>query len=242
MKLSSILAVILLVASVSSASLSMTVSVSAPVNLGTLTGDASGATYYGVTVHFISSGDATMKPAVYNLSFTGSMFQMKGSRGYAGGVTFWADQLAAELVDGGTEEAPTGAIGASLTALEAVWDTHICLNSFNQPTKVFDPYTEGTPGLLTPAQAIQFGDTLDASDNSRARGGVTNFIGGTFTTTNPNKYFLFASDPVTRLVDTPFIYLVLQGTKTVSMSGTVTFNDGGGINFENMAWSPPPHT
>lgn len=238
------LAVLLLVAGVSSASVSMVVST--PQDLGTLAGDTT-IHYYGVTIGF-NSTDPVMKAATFELSFTGSMYQMLGVRGSsAGSGTVWKNAVLAQLTDG-YDDPDIGAVGASLKSSEVSWDSHLLLNLTDVVASTYLPLENPATALLNQARCVQFGETLmdgitlvgavtPAPDNSQAKGGVKGFMGGAYNASNNiYSHMAFAVSTASRLQDTPFIYLVLQGTRPVTMHGVVTINDGGTI-FDHLYYN-----
>lgn len=132
MKVSAILGVLLLVAGVSSASLTVTTEVSDIGAIGTGT-----LHFYGVTVHFVGANANEMLTAV-DLRFNGSMYQVWGARGVGGTrATVWIDQVQAQLTNGTSYWYDPGdgsdpiwvSYPNDLTPLAARFDSHLLISS-----------------------------------------------------------------------------------------------------------------
>lgn len=246
MKVSSILAVLavlLLVAGVSSASLSI---VQETRNLGTLGSDPN--PYYGVTIHFVSS-DAIYKFAGCDLALTGQMFQVQGHRGgSADTVTFWLNQVETELTNAVTGGPLSGRHAASLTAVEASFDSHLLIRKADVPVSTNNPgefYLDPAAWLDIPPDypyayppTGYWGEDGVTATNPRADWG--NFMGNDPQSENFGR-MSFAISTAARLQDTPFIYLVLQGTKTVNMSGMITMSTDAGVMEAQTFTSANPY-
>jgi hypothetical protein len=228
MKVSAILAVLLLVAGMASASISVVTEVSTLGQIGTFP-----QVYYGVTVHLVG-GTANDKANAFDLNFSGSMYQIEG---YNGTKSFWLSDVETMLTNGHTEDIPDPIteepvptwFPAELTPLAARFDSHMLIRLNQTIGSIGTPSEEASTGA-SPSRDAFFGTPAGTKYGPKTKMGEVPVGSGL-----GNMSFAISSAALSQ--DLPFIYLVMEGTKKVFLNGEVAVTSPGGdykVPFNNF--------